>query len=97
MTIGVIATITIKEGRNAEFEQALLSLAKQVRSSEPGNIFYLLHRSKSEPQVYKVLEQYHSENDLAAHAKSQHYQDANKVLAGLVAAAPIVEILDAVE
>jgi quinol monooxygenase YgiN len=55
MTIGVIATITIQEGQNAAFEQAFLALAEQVRANEPGNIFYILHRSKTDPQVYKVL------------------------------------------
>ena len=32
MTIGVVATITIAEGSNAEFEQAFLVLAEQVRA-----------------------------------------------------------------
>ena len=96
MTIGVVATITIAEGSNAEFEQAFLALAEQVRANEPGNIFYILHRSKTDSQVDKVLEQYHSEADLEAHGKSAHFHEANKVLAPLVAAAPEVEVLDTV-
>jgi len=96
MTIGVVATITIQEGKNAEFEQAFLGLAQQVRLNEPGNIFYILHRSKTDPQVYKVLEQYQSEEDLDAHGKSAHFAEANKVLAPLVAAVPEVEVLDTV-
>ena len=96
MTIGVVATITIQEGKNAEFEQAFLALAAQVRANEPGNIFYILHRSKADSLVYKVLEQYHSEADLGAHGKSAHFREANKVLAPLVAAAPVVELLDMV-
>jgi quinol monooxygenase YgiN len=97
MAIGLVATLTIQEGKNAEFEQAFLALAEQVRLNEPGNIFYLLHRSKTDPQVYKVLEQYHSEEDLAAHGKSAHFIEANKVLGPLVAAAPEMEVLDTVE
>lgn len=96
MTIGVVATITIQEGRNAEFERAFLALAEQVRAKEPGNIFYILHRSKTDSQVYKVLEQYHSEADLDAHGKSAHFHEANKALAPLVAAAPEIEVLDTV-
>ena len=96
MAIGVIATLTIQEGKNAEFEAAFTALADQVQSNEPGNIFYILHRSKSDPQVYKVLEQYHSEEDLDAHGKTAHFLEANKVLAPLVAAAPHVEVLDTV-
>ena len=96
MTIGVVATITIQEGKNAEFEKAFLALAEQVRANEPGNIFYILHRSKADAQVYKVLEQYHSEADLEAHGKTTYFREANKVLAPLVAAAPVVEVLDTV-
>jgi quinol monooxygenase YgiN len=96
MAIGVIATITIQEGKNAAFEQAFLALAEQVRANEPGNIFYILHRSKTDPQVYKVLEQYHDEADLDAHGKTEHFREANKVLATMVAAAPEVEVLDTV-
>ena len=96
MAIGLIATLTIQEGKNAEFEQAFLALADQVRANESGNIFYILHRSKSDPQVYKVLEQYHSEADLEAHGKTENFREANKVLAGLVAAAPEMEVLDTV-
>lgn len=96
MAIGVIATLTIQQGKNAEFEAAFTALADQVQTNEPGNIFYILHRSKSDPQVYKVLEQYHSEEDLDAHGKTSHFLEANKVLAPLVAAAPHVEVLDTV-
>jgi quinol monooxygenase YgiN len=96
MAIGVVATITIQEGKSEIFEQAFLALAEQVRLNEPGNIFYILHRSKTDPQVYKVLEQYHSQADLDAHGKTAHFNEANKVLAPLVAAAPVVEVLDTV-
>jgi len=96
MAIGLLATLTIREGKNAEFEQAFLALAEQVRANEPGNIFYILHRSKTDPQVYKVMEQYRSEADLDAHGKTEHFREANKVLASLVAAAPEMEVLDTV-
>jgi quinol monooxygenase YgiN len=97
MAIGVVATIEIQDGKNAEFEAAFLALAEKVRTKEPGNVFYALHKSKSDPQVYKVLEQYHSEADLAAHGQSEHYKEAGKLMASLVASAPQVELLDAVE
>ena len=96
MAIGLLATITIQEGKNAEFEQAFLALTEQVRANEPGNIFYILHRSTSDPHVYKVMEQYESAEALDAHGKSEHFREANKVLATMVAAAPEIEILDTV-
>ena len=45
MALGVIATITILEGKNAEFEQLFTELTKQVLANEPGALFYALHRS----------------------------------------------------
>ena len=97
MAIGLLATITVLEGKNAEFEQAFLELTEQVRQNEPGNVFYALHRSTSDSQVYKVMEQYESAEALDAHAKSDHFREANKRLAGLVAGAPDIEILEAVK
>ena len=58
MAIGVIATLTVQPGKNQEFEAAFLALAEQVREAEPGNLLYALHRSTTDSQVYKVMEQY---------------------------------------
>ena len=96
MAIGLLATITVQEGKNAEFEQVFTQLIEQVRAKEAGNIFYALHRSQSEPQVYKVMEQYESTEALTEHGNSEHFRQANETLAGLVAAAPEIEIMEAV-
>ena len=96
MAIGLLATITVREGMNEEFEKAFLDLAEQVRANEPGNHFHALHRSGTDSQVYKVMEQYASQEALEAHSQSDHFREANKILAGLVAAAPEIELLPAV-
>ena len=96
MAIGLIATITVQEGKNEEFEGVFLRLIEQVRANEPGNVFYALHRSKTHAQVYKVLEQYTGPAALAEHSKSEHFRAANEKLAGLVACAPEIEMLDGV-
>jgi len=96
MAIGLLATIIVLEGKNAEFKQAFLNLADAVRANEPGNVFYALHKSASDPQVYVVMEQYDSPEALELHRKSDHFREANQQLGGLVAAAPEVEILETV-
>jgi len=96
MAIGLLATITVLDGKNAAFEQAFLNLAAAVRANEPGNAFYALHKSASDPQVYVVMEQYDSPEALELHRKSDHFREANQQLGALVAAAPTVEILEAV-
>jgi quinol monooxygenase YgiN len=80
--IGLLATITILEGKNEEFESAFLDLTEKVRANEPGNVFYALHKSGSDPQVYKVMEQYDSPEALDAHGKTEYLLRANKQLTG---------------
>ena len=96
MAIGLLATITVQEGKNDEFERVFTDLMAQVRANEPGNNFYALHRSGSDPQIYKVMEQYETAEALDAHGKSDHFRAANKALAELVARAPDIELLESV-
>ncbi len=96
MTIGIIATIAVKEGKNSEFETVFSELTKQVLANEKGCLLYALHRSKQDPQTYKVFEQYASNEDVKQHAKTEYFQAANAKLALLVTAAPDIEVLDAV-
>jgi quinol monooxygenase YgiN len=96
MAIGVIATITIREGKNAEFEQLFTGLTEQVLANEPGAIFYALHRTKSDSQVYKVLEQYTDQEAIKAHGKTEYFLAASEKMGALVTAAPDLEVLDAV-
>lgn len=96
MAIGILATITVKEGMNAEFEKIFAVLAENVRTNEPGNIFYALHRSRTNGQVYKVMEQYENLAAVQAHGQTPYFLAANESLAALVAAAPEIELLDTV-
>jgi len=93
--IGVIATLTVAEGKNAEFEAVFAELSEAVNANEPGNEFYSLTRSKSNPQVYKVLERYVDQAALDAHGKTDYFRAAGPKLAPCLAAAPDIEVLDA--
>jgi len=53
--IGIIATLKVQDGKNAEFEGVFNDLAAQVRSNEKGNLAYALTKSRSDPNTYKVL------------------------------------------
>lgn len=93
--IGVIATLTVAEGKNAEFEAVFADLAAAVRANEPGNEFYSFTQSKANPQIYKVLERYVDQAALDAHGKSDYFRAAGPKLAPCLAAAPDIEYLDA--
>jgi len=96
MAIDVIATITVRDGKNAEFEELFTGLTEQVLANEPGATFYALHRTKSDSQVYKVLEQYASKEALKAHGQTEYFLAASQKMGALVAAAPDIEVMDAV-
>ncbi len=92
--IGVIATLTVAKGKNAAFEAVFVELASAVRANEPGNEFYSLTRSRSNPQVYKVLERYADQAALDAHGASDHFKAAGPKLAPCLAAEPEIDYLD---
>ena len=55
--IAVVATINVKEGKEAEFEAVMKELAEKVRSSEPETLHYQVCKAKDAP-TYVVLENY---------------------------------------
>ena len=77
MAIGLLATITVLEGKNEEFEQTFLDLTEKVKANERGTVFYALHESCGDPQVCKVMEQHDSPQALDAHGKSDYFREAN--------------------
>lgn len=96
MTLAVIATIEVQEGKNAEFESIFRELTEQVLTNEAGCTLYALNRSQSNPQVYRVLEQYKSQEDLQAHGQTEYFKAAGPKLAGVLKGAPTIEVLDSV-
>ncbi|MGA0607574.1 putative quinol monooxygenase [Phenylobacterium sp. VNQ135] len=96
MTIGVIAKLPIQEGKTAEFEAFFNELAKQVRANEPGNIAYQLTKSRTEPNVYKVLELYKDQDALTHHGGTDHFKAAGPKFAAVLAGRPEIEYLDGV-
>ena len=96
MTVGIVAKIKVQAGKNAEFEAVFTELAAAVRKNEPGNNFYALHRSKTDPQLYVVLEQYKDMAAVAAHREYPHFKEGGRKMGACMAGAPEVELLDGV-
>jgi len=94
--VGVVATLTVADGKNEEFEAAFAELAQAVRDNEPGNEFYAVHKSKENPQEYKVLERYSDQAALEAHGQSEHFKAAGPKLAPCLGGAPVIEYMDGV-
>ena len=96
MTIGVIATLTVAEGKNAEFEEIFAELVTLVNTNETGCNFYQIHRSRKDPQVYVVLEQYADQESFDDHGKTEYFRTLGKQMGACMAAPPAMEMVDGI-
>ena len=93
--IGVIATLRVQPGKEAEFEGVFAELAAAVRANEAANSYYRLFRTAT-AGTYKVLECYDDEAALAAHGATDHFRSIGARLGPCLAGAPEIEKLTAV-
>ena len=96
MSIGIIATLKIQDGKGPEFEAFFNELAKQVRGNEPGNLAYQLTKSRADPNTYKVLELYSDQDALTHHGQTEYFRAAGPKMGPCLAGRPNIEMLDAV-
>ncbi|HEX7776314.1 MAG TPA: antibiotic biosynthesis monooxygenase family protein, partial [Parvibaculum sp.] len=94
--LGVVATIKVQPGKEAEFEKAFADLRSKVRANEKGNLQYDIFKMKDEP-TYIAMEQYASKEALAAHGESEHFKAAGAALGAVLAGAPVLQIIKKVE
>lgn len=94
--IGVIAKLTVANGKEAEFEAAASDLAAKVNANEDGCTLYELFKSKSEPGVYVFMEKYADKAALEAHGKTDYFLAAQPGLGACLAATPDVQVYGAV-
>ncbi len=91
--VAVVATLTIAEGKNAEFEAAATEMMAAVSGNEPGNEFYSFGQSREDPQQYRVLERYVDKAALEAHGAADHFKAFGAKIGPLLAAPPKIEYL----
>jgi quinol monooxygenase YgiN len=96
MTIGIVATLKVQDGKNAEFEAIFTALAAQVRANEPGNLAYQLTKSRTDPNTYKVLELYKDEDAVKLHGGTEYFKAAGPKMGPCLAGRPEIEYLDGV-
>jgi quinol monooxygenase YgiN len=96
MAIGVVAKLTIQEGKNEEFETIFGELQAAVNSNEPGCNFYAVHKSRDSETAYVVLEQYTDQAALDAHGASEHMKSIGGKLGSVMGGRPEVDYYDAV-
>lgn len=97
MAVGVIARLKVKPDKSAEFEAAFCRFQQTVRASEPGVVYFGLHRSQTVAGSYSVMEQYRDAAALAAHRNTPHYLAIPATFGDFMAGPADIEVLDAVE
>lgn len=95
--IGVVATLRVQDGKGSELEKVFADLSAKVKANEAGCIVYQLTKSRTEPNTYKVLELYASEEALKHHGSTDYFRAAGPGIGATLAGRPEIEYLDAVE
>jgi quinol monooxygenase YgiN len=95
--IGIVATLKVHEGKEADFEAVFLELTARVRENEPGNLLYQLTRSRTDKATYKVIELYSDQDAVTAHGASDYFRELGRKMGAFMAQRPDIEHLDAVE
>ena len=92
--IGVIATLSIQEGKGAEFEAIANQLVEKVNANEEGVVYYDLY--KQDETTYIFIERYKNQAALDVHRKTDYYKSIGAQLGAFVTAAPDIKVLAAV-
>lgn len=92
--IGLVVTLTVKEGAQADFEAAMGELIPQVRANEAGCLLYSMTRKKGSATEYVMMEQYKSQADIDHHGATPYFQAALPKLGACLAGAPVTLTLD---
>ena len=94
--IGIVATLKVQEGKNAEFEAIFTELSGKVRANEPGNLLYQLTKSRADPNTYKVMELYKDQAAIDAHGVTDYFRELGRKMGPCMAGRAEVEMLDGV-
>ena len=94
MTIAIIATLKVVEGKNDEFETIMKELEQKVNENEDGCNFYHVNKSLSDPQTYVVMEQYINNEAIGAHAKTDYFRSLGKAMKPFLDGGPKIEMLE---
>jgi quinol monooxygenase YgiN len=87
----IIAKAKVQPGKEAQFEQEALALARQVDANEPGNRLYKL--CKTNEGEYFFIELYDNDEAIAAHGQAPHFKEAGRKLFASMQSKPEITVL----
>lgn len=81
----ILAYLTAKPGKEAEFQEKMTAQAKRCLANEPGCLQFDVVQDPSNPTRFVMLEVYKDEDAIKAHQESQHFKDFRPVVGELLA------------
>ena len=72
--LGVVATVKVKPGMEAQFEAVAKELVAKVNANEPGCKLYALHHHSETPNVYVFMERYVDQAAVEAHRATDYFK-----------------------
>jgi len=85
----VVATVRLHPGAASEYEAAVARIMPQVRTRNPGILFYHAARCRDEADTYRVVEAYADQEAMDRHVGNDSLQAS---LAGLMPLIADIEI-----
>jgi quinol monooxygenase YgiN len=77
------ATLTAKQGKEQELEQAFIEMVSHVQNEE-GAVIYILLRAKDDPKQFTFIEKYKDQTALDHHNTTLHMRDLRAKLDSLL-------------
>jgi quinol monooxygenase YgiN len=81
----IIAYLTAKPGKEAEFKEKMTAQAKRCLANEAGCLQFDVVQDPKNPTRFVMLEVYKDDAAIQAHQDSQHFKDFRPVVGELVA------------
>jgi len=94
--LGVVATLKVKPGMEAQFEAVAKELVAKVNASEPGCKLYALHRAET-AGTYVFMERYVDQAAVEAHRATEHFRTLGRKMGEFMDGRPEVLRLQEVD
>jgi len=91
--IGVVAKLSIKEGKVDEAIDLIKTLMADV-AHEEGTLAYTMNRTQSEPNAIVIIERYKDKAALRHHSSTLHFKVFFEKAAELLAGEPEISVME---
>jgi (4S)-4-hydroxy-5-phosphonooxypentane-2,3-dione isomerase len=81
----ILAYLTAKPGKEAEFKEKMIAQARRCLANEPGCLQFDVAQDPKDPARLVMLEVYKDDDAIKAHQESAHFKDFRPVISELVA------------